>query len=67
MHRTWRQPDVASRADRSCVSVSAVSSDFRLPWRFVFDAKSVIGSLHSMDVGSVADVSEIHAASIFRA
>jgi hypothetical protein len=35
-------------------------------WWFIVDADSAIGSLRHVDVGSVAHVLEVHAASIFR-
>jgi hypothetical protein len=40
--------------------------DFRFSRLLIHDVGSVHRSLHRVDVGSVADVSEIHASSIFR-
>jgi hypothetical protein len=41
------------------------NTDFRLS-RWLTDVNSVLGMLHRVDVGDVADVSEVHAALIFR-
>jgi hypothetical protein len=41
-------------------------TDFRLSQWFIVDVDSACGSLHHVDVGSVAKLSEVHAASIFR-
>jgi hypothetical protein len=40
-------------------------TEFRLPWWFILDVGSVLWSMDHVDVSSVADVSGVHAASIF--
>jgi hypothetical protein len=40
-------------------------SDFGLHWWLTFDVNFAPGYLHHVDVGSVADVSKVHATSIF--
>jgi hypothetical protein len=42
-----------------------IISDFRLS-RWFIDVYSELGCLHRVDVSSVADVSEVHAAAMFR-
>jgi hypothetical protein len=41
-------------------------TDFRLSWWLIIDVNSVLGLLHFVDVGNIAGVSEVRAASIFR-
>jgi hypothetical protein len=43
-----------------------VFTGFMLSWWFTVDADFAIRSFHCTDVSSVADVSEVHAASTFR-
>jgi hypothetical protein len=47
---------------KSCLPIS----DFRLLQWLITDVNSVLWLLHRVDVGNVADISEVHAASIFR-
>jgi hypothetical protein len=48
------------------VQAYAFPFDFRLPRWLITDVNSVLGLLHRVLVGDVVDVSEVHAASIFR-
>jgi hypothetical protein len=41
-------------------------TSFRVSRWFIVDVDSGLGYLHRMDVSSVADVSEIHTATMFR-
>jgi hydrogenase/urease accessory protein HupE len=40
--------------------------EFRLSWWLIIDVNSVLGLLHCVVVGNVANVSEVHTASSFR-
>jgi hypothetical protein len=40
-------------------------SGFRRSLLFIVDVNSVLGYLHQVDVGSVADFSDLHGASVF--
>jgi hypothetical protein len=42
------------------------STDFMISQWFIADVDGALGSLHCVSMGSVADISEVHAASIFR-
>jgi hypothetical protein len=52
--------------DRHKWEILAVITDFELPWWLTVDASSVLGRLYCVAVGNVANVSEVHAAFIFR-
>jgi hypothetical protein len=43
-----------------------VITNFMLSWSFIANVNSALGYLHHLDVGSVANISDIYAASIFR-
>jgi hypothetical protein len=43
-----------------------VITDFRLSWQLIGDVNCVLGLLHRVVMGDVAEVSEVRAASIFR-
>jgi hypothetical protein len=43
-----------------------LGSEYRLSRRLITDVNSVLGLFHLADLGDVADVSEVHAACIFR-
>jgi hypothetical protein len=45
-----------------CISFT----DFRLSWKLIIDVNSALGMLLFVDMGSVVDVSEVYADSIFR-
>jgi hypothetical protein len=49
-----------------CVLSSCVLTNFRLLQWFIVDVDSALGILHHVDVGSAANISEVHAASRFR-
>jgi hypothetical protein len=40
--------------------------DYMLSWWFIVDVDSILGISHCVDEDSVADISNVHAASIFR-
>jgi hypothetical protein len=46
--------------------ITVLITDFRLSSQFTVDADSSLQSVHVLEVGSVADVFKVHAASIFR-
>jgi hypothetical protein len=52
--------------DRHKWEILKLITDFELPWWLTVDVSSVLGWLYCVAVGNVANVSEVHAAFIFR-
>jgi hypothetical protein len=48
------------------LSYGTAIADYKLSRLFIFDTDAALGSSHRVDIGSVVDVSEVHAASSFR-
>jgi hypothetical protein len=53
--------------DLAADHIDVFITDFRLPRWLIIDVNSLLGLLQHAVVGNVADVSEVHALSIFKA
>jgi hypothetical protein len=70
--RGKNKKNIKHRYDRIIIIIIIISiqfiiaADFRLSRWLIIDVNYVLGLLHSMIVGDVPDLSEVHAASIFK-
>jgi hypothetical protein len=65
-HNSEPSVSIKQNSLTSIVNVSLLIAEFRLSKWFIVDVDSALGSLRFVDVGSVADVLEVHGATVFR-